>query len=414
MKSDPNTAQDNKLPARFDMKSLPAALLLAVIAAFCIWWFGPWSAEFRYAHTDLVSLHRLTDAEPNNVLAWREMGLRLAHEGDGALAEPMLRRALELNPSDPEVATGLGELLLFTQRVPEAFQVLRAVTASHPHYTLAHMALGRLYRQKGSYLHASQEYEAVVSYDPKYTDAWYEVAICYLQMQQSAKAQSAIDTAIQQNPKDAEYLALKGSIDSAVGNIDAGIDASRKATELAPRNLKIQVNLANTLLANHRNPADLAEAETVIGKIEQIDPKYALLPYMRGQLEQLRQNWLASVRYLELAVETVPAHDEAYFALSQSYRRLNRTADADRLLAIYRKRAEIHRQIEAHRMVLATQPNDLSLYVKIADLQMQNHDQAAAVATLHTALQIDPKAPQIQRMLAQIEGQPNNTSRSGP
>jgi predicted Zn-dependent protease len=115
-----------------------------------------------------------------------------------------------------------------------------------------------------------------------------------------------------------------------------------------------------------------------------------------------------------MAVKTTPGYDEAYFALSNTYRRLNRTADADRLLAIYSKRSDIRRRIEGHRMVLATQPNDLSLYVKIADLQMQNNDQAAAVATLQNALQVDPKAPQIQRMLAQIKGQPNNMGRSGP
>ena len=409
-----DTANNKRLLPCPGWRHLLLGLLAAALAALGIWWFGPWSAAYRYGHMDLVSIRHVSDAEPNNALAWREMGLRLAHDGDGALAEPALRRALELNPSDPEVGTGLGELLLAIHSYPEAFQVLRSTIAHHPHYTLAHMALGRLYKQKGSYQHAAEEFESVTAYDPHYADAWYEVAICYLQMQQAAKAQSAVDSALRQSPREAEYLALKGSIDAAVGNVDAGITASKAAADLAPRDLKIQVNLANILLANHRSAGDLDAAEAVIGKIEQIAPKYTMLPYLRGELEQLRQNWLASARYLEMAIETAPSHNEAYFALSQSYRRLNRVHDADRLLTIYRKRQDIHRRIEGQRIALASQPNNLSLYVEIADLQMQYGDRAGAVSTLEAARQIDPKAPQIQRMLAQLKALSNNSTRGRP
>ena len=68
-------------------------------------------------------------------------------------------------------------------------------------------------------------------------------------------------------------------------------------------------------------------------------------------------------------------------------------------------------------MVLATQPKELSLYIQIADLQMQNGDRAGAINTLQTALQIDSKAPQIrqiQRMLAQLKAPSNNSTQGAP
>ena len=50
-------------------------LILCAAAALGagIWWFGPWSAPFRYRHMDLVSLRQLVDREPNNFLAWKQL-----------------------------------------------------------------------------------------------------------------------------------------------------------------------------------------------------------------------------------------------------------------------------------------------------------------------------------------------------
>src|SRR5438876_10940819 len=87
-----------------------AAVLLIGACAAGAWWFGPWSADYRYSRMDLVSLRRLLDDQPNNALAWRWLGLRLAADGD-PLAEQSLRQALALRPAASEVGTGLGEVL---------------------------------------------------------------------------------------------------------------------------------------------------------------------------------------------------------------------------------------------------------------------------------------------------------------
>lgn len=384
--------------------ALALSLLIVGVLGFALWLRTPQGTELRYSRTDLVTLRRLVDREPDNLVAWRQLGLRLAADGD-ALAEPALRQALALKPTDPEVATGLGELLLATGRYPEAFQVLRAAVEHNPNYPLARMALGRLYKRKASYLHAATQFEAVVALDRQWTDAWYELAICYLQMQQAAKAQEAMDEALRQSPREPHYLALKGSIDAAVGNVDAGMEASRRAAALAPRNVKIHSNLASMLLAHNRGPEDLKQAEQVIARLEQIAPQHPLLPYQRGELERLRHNWKDAATYLEKALVTAPGQDEAVFSLSQTYRRLNRGADAERMLAVYRRRQELRRRMNEVRIALGAQPNNAALYTRLANLQIAIGERAGAVSSLETALQLKPQSAEIQRRLRSLQAQ---------
>lgn len=386
----------NRIPA------LAFGLVLLAVAGVALWWYGPWNVERRYQRMDLVSLKQRVDTNPKDFAAWREIGLRLARHGD-RMAELPLTQAYTLNNSDPHVATALGEVLLAENHYSEAFQILKSVVERNPKFALARMALGKLYRRKGSYLHASEQYEAVVANNKNYTEAWYELGVCYLLMQQAAKAQSAIDEALRQSPNDPHFLALKGSVDAAVGNVVAGLETTKRAAELAPDNLRIQVNFANMLLAHHRSDEDLKLAEQVIGRIEQLDVRYPLLPYQRGELERLRGNWQAAARFLEQAVRSAPMQDEVYFALSQTYRRLNRKKEADELLTVYRRRQDINRQIDEVRIALGARTEDASLYTKLADLQLQLNDSEGAMNSLQTALQINPKDTKIQNRLQQLK-----------
>ncbi|MCW3099427.1 MAG: Tetratricopeptide repeat [Chthonomonadaceae bacterium] len=405
-----NTTAPIKAPARRRVGIIAAVLLCVGMIGGLAWWYGPGNAPSRYRRMSLLELNQTLNRNPKDALAARTLALRLAGEGDAGMGEPALRTALALNPNDPEVATGLGELLMSKGRYAEAFQALKSVAARFPHYEPGRSALGRLYMKKGSYLHASTEYEAVVAQDKSADDAWYQLAVCYLQMQQSAKAQNAIDAALRLQPEEPHYLALKGSVDVAVGNVGAGIDETRRAAQLAPRNIRIIATLTNLLLAQHRSEADLDMAEQTIGRLEQLNPDYPLLPFQRGELERLRQHWPAAAHYLERALATTPNQDEVYFSLSQVYRRLNRMPEADRMIGIFRHRQQLSQQMDAVRIALGSSPDDPNLYVQLADLQMQLGDKDGAIGSVKAGLALDPKSVPLLRRLQAFSGPPPSGS----
>jgi tetratricopeptide (TPR) repeat protein len=385
----------------------PAAVVILTLLGLAalgagLWWFGPWNEENRYRGAPLLSLKQTVDANPKNRKAARQLALRLADTGDPALAEPALRNALELDPTDPEVGTGLGELLQVTGRTPEAFQVLKATVGHHPEFPLARMALGRLYKQKGSYHHAAEQFQAAIDADKNFTDAWYELAICNLQMQKGAQARAAIAEAIRQAPNEAQYLALKSSVDAVVGATDEGIETARKAAELAPNDAKVQINYANILLAHYRGEEDLMKAEQVIARLEKVDPRLRILPYQRGELERRRKNWPAAQKYLEQAVQRTPYMDEAYFSLSQVYQRVGKKKEADRVLAYYRRRQYLRQEINAVGLSLSERPNDVNLHLRLARLNIEAGERNTAIGTLQNALQVDPKSAEARSLLEKL------------
>ena len=117
----------------------------------------------------------------------------------------------------------------------------------------------------------------------------------------------------------------------------------------------------------------------------------------------LRQNWPAAARYLKLALSTAPLHDEVRLALSQTYRRFNRTPEADALLKTYRHHQDIRKQIGDVQSELSTTPRNVALYAKLGDLEMQLGDVTAAMEVMKTGLQINPKDTQLQKWLATVQ-----------
>ena len=386
-------------PARRRVAILAVAMLICGVLGGLCWWYRPGNAANRYQRMSMLELHQTLDRNPKDALAARTLALRLAGEGDAGAGEPALRTALELNPNDPEIAIALGELLLAENKDEEAFQQLKGVASRFPQYLPGRSALGRLYMRKGSYLYASNEYEAIVAQEKRDDNSWYQLAVCCLQMQQSVKAQNAIDAALLLQPNDPHYLAFKGSVDVAVGNVSAGIEATRRAAQLAPKNLRILSTLTNLLLTQHRNEADLDLAEQSIGRLEQLNPDYALLPFQRGELERLRQHWLPAAHYLERALVTTPGQDEVYFSLGQVYRRLNRPQEADKMMQVFYSRQKLSQQVDAVRIALGSHPDDANLYLKLADLQIQLGDQTSALSSVQAGLAIDPNNVILQRGL---------------
>jgi len=398
-------------------RALQIALLvsvLGVLAAGLTWWFGPWSHKFHIRHMGFLELHWYTESHPKDSYAWRELGLRLARDGDAQLAEPALIQATLLNPNDPEPPTALAEIYIAKKHYKEAFELLKSVTSRFPNYELAHVDLGRIYTHKASYLHAADEFQTAVKLDPKDAVAWRELGICYLQMQQSANAEQAVQRALQLDPKNPDYLALASSVDAAVGKIDRAVAEARQAALLAPQNLPIQSNLVTILLQSPRNPSDIALAAQTLDYIRQHAPTAPLLPYQEGLLAEQQGHWQEAVHDFEQAIQLNPSYDAGYYALGQAFQHIGRTADAAKLFALYQKRQDLRRRIEALQIELGSNTNNPKLYVQLAKLQLQLPDLAGAIESLQNAHELAPNDPTITAHLQQLQQIQNAQAPMGP
>ncbi len=80
----------------------------------------------------VAAYEKAVSLSPNDYRFWMSLGQALEQEGDSARAERALREAVRLAPSYAYPRWHLGNLLIRTDRYPEAFQELRQASEANP------------------------------------------------------------------------------------------------------------------------------------------------------------------------------------------------------------------------------------------------------------------------------------------
>jgi tetratricopeptide (TPR) repeat protein len=101
---------------------------------------------------------------PFDELSWRQLGGILAAKGDFRTAEEDYRKALGLQPKDPDAETGLAMVLMSVNRTDEAMSLLESAVKDDPTNIVAHFRLSGLYRRAGRAADAQRELDAFHHY----------------------------------------------------------------------------------------------------------------------------------------------------------------------------------------------------------------------------------------------------------
>jgi TolB-like protein/DNA-binding winged helix-turn-helix (wHTH) protein len=132
----------------------------------------------RTAEDNLKSIRyfrRAVDADPQYILALTGLaesllnGLSLNHtplEDVKFEVDPLIDRAMRLNPNQPEVIAVKGWLLTEEYRFDEALPLLLRATKMNPNDASSHRFLGNLYDRRAQPLEAMNHFSAAASLDP--------------------------------------------------------------------------------------------------------------------------------------------------------------------------------------------------------------------------------------------------------
>ncbi|MGI9165589.1 MAG: hypothetical protein ACR2G5_04250, partial [Pyrinomonadaceae bacterium] len=100
---------------------------------------------------------RAIELKPNYATAHHWLGADLGNVKrlDESLVE--MKRAEELDPLSPIIATNLADMLVFARRYDEAIAQYKRILVRNPNFEYAHLALSRAYGSKGMYPEAIAE-----------------------------------------------------------------------------------------------------------------------------------------------------------------------------------------------------------------------------------------------------------------
>lgn len=395
-------------------KKSAAAHRTILVVALCVIgamsYLGPWNREFWFARADLLALDRRTAASPDDWLAWYHLGRRLEERAGPEQALAALQQAYRLRSNEPRVVEALAGALFRSNKIAEAFQVLKAAEETRSGSTGQKLLLARLYQRRGAYHRAVTEWEKALEVQPNNPETWYHLAFCRLQMQQVEKAVTAADRAIALQPKAPQFHRLRGSIAAASGDFRTARNCFEAAIRADPKDARSHHDLANFLLTQSRSAEDLSRAEEAVAQLVRLRPDYPLISWHRARLFFLRSEWSAAIRELRETLRTEPGLDEAHFHLANAYYRTGDRKRGDAEMAKYRRRAELTRRMDELRSRIA-ESDDPKLWFRLARLRREAKLFRLAREAVEEGLRLAPNAPEGLKEKELLE-QAENAARS--
>ena len=198
-----------------------------------------------------------------------------------------------------------SKALYLLRRDPEAEETLKRAGARAPSDAEIPYHLGRIYYQQGRHKEAAESFRRATELDPRAYNAWDNLGLASEALGDVAQAQQHFLKAIALVHKD------------------------------HPRYDVVYANFADLLirLGNFQRAFDLA------AEAAQRNPEDPRNFFLGGKaLVQLGRSDL-SVRWFEQAIALNADYPEPHYLLSQAYRKLGRSADADRMLKSFQAAA---------------------------------------------------------------------------
>ena len=253
-----------------------------------------------------------------------EAGLDRLHQGDAAGAEDFLRRALDVQPQNSEALNLLGVCLFKQDKKADASKALQRSLQLDPDDPDAHYNLAEVLAAMDDPKAAEKSYLQCIKVDPSHPTAWRRLSEMRARAKNYLGAVESAQRALQQTPDDSELMFWIAQQMILGGQIKEASSLLRRATTLAPENLRGQVFEFNTAISD--NNIDVA--------VEAIERAFKLAPenqqvMLARFLLYFRINWLKEATQTGGEyVKHFPEDADAHYTLASAFEQQNELGGA--------------------------------------------------------------------------------------
>lgn len=154
------------------------------------------------------ALQKLVEKNPRNAMLFARLGASYRTDDPNRALE-YYHRATELQPTNPDYATGYAAALVRSRRFGEAAVILRQVVTANPDNYTAHANLATaLYEQK-RYAEALPEYEWLLRTKPEATVAYYFIATAHDYLGEYREALASYESFLERADANANQLEIE-------------------------------------------------------------------------------------------------------------------------------------------------------------------------------------------------------------
>ena len=316
-------------------------------------------------------------------------------------AQAAFDKAVELEPKNVQALLARANFLTATQKYDGANRDLRAVLASDPKSVTARVRMAQLASRQGKDQEARKGLDEAIALAPQ--DAAPRLALIqHLVVRKDHKAALKIaDDLIKLQPANPDAVALRGQIQSALGQKQEAVASFRQLVSVTPGNAQSQVMLSGALFAGGDRPG----AERAMDEAIKLDPDSAAAKSAQIKLQFALGNSDAAVASARAFQASHPG-SQADILLADTLTKAKRPDQAADVLG--RSLASKPDQLVLSRLVqlkiaandkkgaanlmsqwLARNPNDLAARQALAMMLMMEKDDAGARTQYEAILKQD-------------------------
>ena len=202
--------------------------------------------------------------DPANAVAYGNLAIIAAQQGDLPGAERLFRKDIALRPNYPAGHNNLGLVLQQQGRLTEAIAAHRQALKLNPNYAGAFLALGNALKQQNDLDGARQSYLSAVAIRPDYAEAQNNLGVLCQAQGRHDEAVSSYRRAIAARPAYAEAEFNLGVVLQQMGRLDDAEAAYRRVLAINPQVAVAHNNLGTVLKDLGRLDAAAAALERAI------------------------------------------------------------------------------------------------------------------------------------------------------
>ncbi len=297
------------LPAQPDRRKALAAISLVSLVVCA----GLTIRQVQFWYDSGTLFRRAIQVDPNNYLAYNNLGHYLSGKGRAAEAMANYTKALEINPLYDEALNNVGYALAGQRRFQEAIDYYERALRIRPNQVEVHNNLGNALSELGKLNEAIEQYHIALGLNSEHADAHNNLGIA---------------------------LAMQGKLDEAIPHF-------RDAIRFKPAYANAHSNLGNALAVQHKLDEATKEYEIAL-KLNPNEPQvYNNLGNVLSEQGRLDDAISRYTKAIELNSNNPEAQCNLGLALARQGKRAEAAAPFSEALRLRPDYAEARRQLDA-------------------------------------------------------------------
>jgi tetratricopeptide (TPR) repeat protein len=329
---------------------------------------------------------KVVELDPDNAEAWMMTGVLHAQDGANDQARACLDRALRIDPDYADPYLHLARLALGAGNAGAALEYAHKAVACDADYTEAWQFLAELSARTGDSAGAERAYRRLLALEPGRADIHNRLAAVLSARNRFDEALRACDEALRLDPANPAIFANRGNVHFRLGDMPAAIESFRRALELSPDFTGARLNLGNAL----REKGDLHEAADCYRRLLQDNPAFHEARLSLGECHLKTGEFEQALACYDTVLSAAPDHPVALlnkgFALSHLARLPEALGVLQRLVQVDARHADgwFNRGLVEKRLGLFE--DALDSFHKTLSLSPDNPDIRMSLALLELSL----------------------------